>query len=66
MMRQGNSKTVYVLVGCRVFDVGWFTAEAQVVRKNPQDLSRVIYKMMFESRASGVLAKNNAGMKRIR
>src|SRR5580765_6205832 len=40
------------------------SAYSAVVRKNPQDFSRVVYKMMLESRARARLSKNKAGMKR--
>jgi hypothetical protein len=40
------------------------SANPAVVRKNPQDFSRIVYKMMLESRARARLSKNKAGMKR--
>jgi hypothetical protein len=42
------------------------SANTVVVRKNPQDVSQIVYKMMFESRARVKLSENKAGMKRTR
>src|SRR5258708_38396393 len=42
----------------------FFFAYSASPRKNPQDFSRVVYKMMLESRARARLSKNKAGMKR--
>jgi hypothetical protein len=50
--------------GCVLINRYSDSANSAVVRKNPQDFSRVVYKMMLESRARARLSKNKAGMKR--